>query len=91
MTYEQGEIFGAGVVNASVEPEDVKRLTNQQRMIVDWMNRHGSITPKDAETFGCRRLAARISELRHEHGVGITKRMESDGFGASWARYFFDV
>lgn len=60
--------------------------------ILAYLNRHGSITPAEAEDhFGCRRLAARISDLR-ESGLEIKTVMEQgkNRFGnpVRWARYY---
>ena len=33
-------------------------------MILDWLDRYGSITQRDASFFGCARLASRIWDLR---------------------------
>lgn len=48
------------------------------------MRAHGSITPKDARSFGCDRLAARIYEIRQTIPVTTTK----EGKGRNkYARY----
>lgn len=48
---------------------------NQKEMILEWLEAHGTITPREAEIqFGCMRLGARIWDLRHE-GHEIVKEM----------------
>lgn len=43
---------------------------NQREAVVRYMKKHGSITPAQAYTeLGVERLAARISEIKLEHGV----------------------
>lgn len=61
---------------------------------LDFMQKHGSITPQDALHFrphGCTRLAARIADLK-ALGYDIEKVMETkrydDGVSVSYARYF---
>lgn len=40
-----------------------------EKMILDYMRKHGSITAMDAiRDFGCMRLASRVSDLRWRHG-----------------------
>lgn len=39
---------------------------SQKIKILRWMQNKGSITPQDALTFGCMRLAARIKNLRSD-------------------------
>lgn len=48
----------------------------QKEMCLDYLQRHGSITPLEAlNAFGCFRLSAIIYELRHEDGYVITTRI----------------
>lgn len=58
----------------------------QNSMVLQYLVRHGSITPKDAMAFGVMRLAARILELETEHGVRCEVEMVREGRKA-WARY----
>ena len=43
-------------------------------MILDWLDRYGSITQKDASFFGCARLASRIWDLRRM-GYNIVRKI----------------
>ena len=67
----------------------------QKEMILDYLERNGSITQKEAiDHLGCYRLPARIGELK-ARGIRITCRME-DGqnrFGerTRYARYSLGV
>ena len=61
---------------------------NQKLHVLNYIKRHGSITPMEAlNSFGCMRLASRINELRCE-GHAIETRMLSKG-GKRWAQYHF--
>ena len=61
---------------------------NQKLKVLNYLNKHGSITPMEAlNSFGCMRLASRINELRCE-GHAIETRMLSKG-GKRWAQYYF--
>lgn len=42
----------------------MERTDSQNCKVLRWMKERGSITPQDALTFGCMRLAARIKDLR---------------------------
>ena len=47
-----------------------------EKMILDYMRKHGSITAMDAiRDFGCMRLASRVSDLRWD-GYNIETVME---------------
>lgn len=64
---------------------------SQNFMILEYMRKHGSITPGEAYAeLGCMRLASRINELRNR-GVEIRKVMEIDtnrnGETVRYARY----
>ena len=64
---------------------------SQNRKVLDYMERHGSITPMDAvRDLGIMRLAARIWDLTGQ-GVPIAKTMEKgknrDGEDVRYARY----
>lgn len=55
--------------------KDGKKVT-QTRRVLDYMERHGSITQQEAiEAFSCYRLAAKIFELRKEGYVIETVRV----------------
>lgn len=65
---------------------------NQKLRVLEFMQKNGSITHYDAETwFGCTRLPARIKELKDEGHV-IKRRFERgvNRFGepTHYARYF---
>lgn len=64
---------------------------NQAQKILDYMERHGSITDLEAyQEFGIRRLGARIYDLK-ESGVKIITETEigknRDGNTVHYARY----
>lgn len=47
-------------------------LTNREKRVIDYMNKHGSISAKEAEShLHEHRLATAISSLRHERGYKI--------------------
>ena len=51
------------------------REESHKRQVLEYLKRHGSITPMDAlREFGCYRLGARIYDLRRE-GVKIRTRL----------------
>ena len=63
---------------------------NQNERVLDWLQRYGSITQKDADSLAVRRLASRINDLKkmghpiisiREDGVNIY------GQKCHWARY----
>lgn len=63
-----------------------------EKMILDYMRKHGSITAMDAiRDFGCMRLASRVSDLRWD-GYNIETVMESgknrQGETVRYARYY---
>ena len=69
--------------------ESVSRIPHKER-IIDYIIRHGFITHKQAEYFGCRRCAARVCDLRKE-GYPIQTEMISvnnrDGSTSRIAKY----
>ena len=68
----------------------MERTDSQNRKVLGWMKEHGSITPQDALTFGCMRLAARIKDLRDGEADIITDTMEytdTDGKTTRFASY----
>lgn len=54
----------------------MERTDSQNHKVLRWMKERGSITPQDALTFGCMRLAARIKDLRDGGADIITDTME---------------
>lgn len=60
---------------------------SQNKMILAHLKNHrGGITPLDAlSNYGCMRLSARISDLRHE-GYAITSERETRN-GKTYCRY----
>lgn len=68
----------------------MERNDSQKIKILRWMQSKGSITPQDALTFGCMRLAARIKDLRDGGADIITDTMEytdTDGKTTHFASY----
>lgn len=68
----------------------MERNDSQKIKILRWMQNKGSITPQDALTFGCMRLAARIKDLRDDGADIITNTMEytdTDGKTTRFASY----
>ena len=50
---------------------------NQHQLIIDYLEKHGSITPMDAfRELGITKLSTRIGELSRR-GLKFTKRMET--------------
>lgn len=61
-------------------------MRTQKAEILNWLQRIGYITPKDAIALcGCYRLAARISELRADGWPIVTEKSRIKG--ARWAVY----
>lgn len=68
----------------------MERTDSQNRKVLRWMKERGSITPQDALTFECMRLAARIKDLRDGGADIITDTMEytdTDGKTTHFASY----
>lgn len=67
---------------------------SQWMYILDHIEQHGSITAKDAHSFGCERLAARVADLR-KRGYPIITQIETainhDGHVVRYARYSLGV
>ncbi len=64
----------------------------QYTQIIEYLNKHGSITPAEAwDTYGISKLATRISEMRLKKGMFIKKTMEvgrnRSGIASRYARY----
>jgi hypothetical protein len=64
----------------------LKTKPSQTQMILDYMNRHGSITPREAlNTFNCFRLGARIWELKRKgYAIQVINVTEN---GKTYAKY----
>jgi len=65
---------------------------SQNDKVLEYMERHGSITQKEAyDAFGCFRLGARIAELK-ERGIVIDRMLEEGvnrvGEKTRYARYW---
>ena len=68
--------------------EDKKQYQSQTKKILEYLERHGSITQAEAaEEFGCYRLSARIKDLR-DKGYWITTVPEQNKGRGTHARYF---
>ena len=63
------------------------RANSQCGLVLACIRLHGSITDKDAMTFGCRRLASRIHDL-NVNGANIIAIQETKN-GVKFARYMF--
>lgn len=66
---------------------------NQTDMVWNHIQKHGSITPKEAyELYSCLRLGARIWDLRNIFGKDIYTRIETKpnrfGVPTTYARYW---
>lgn len=57
----------------------------QQKQVIAFMRRRGSITAMDAVRFGCLRLAARISDMKAD-GYRVISKLETKK-GKTYARY----
>jgi hypothetical protein len=65
---------------------------SQENKILEYLKKHGSITPKDAyKEFDCMRLAAQIFNLKQQ-GINIQTTIEKSknnhGRTVCYARYF---
>lgn len=71
-------------------PESKKNIV-QEQMVLDYLMKHGSITPKEAEDyFGIMRLAAVIFKLRKQKYAIVTvpeTRKNRFGVNVTYARY----
>ena len=74
--------------------EDTKRgeKRTQNQRVLDFMQKHGSISQRDAVQFGCYRLSARIHNLRMEgHKIKTENRGFSNQYGSGhYAVYSLD-
>lgn len=60
-------------------------MATQCDKVLRYIDLHGSISPAEAMTFGCYRLAARIKDLRDDGYEIVTEDEPHDG--GSHARY----
>lgn len=63
----------------------------QTRAVLDLLRLRGAdgLTPAEArEAIACDRLAARVWELRHQHGIDVEDVRERSPMGATFARYY---
>lgn len=52
-------------------------MNRQTKLVADYLTRHGRLTPLVAlKKLGVMRLGARVWELRHEHGMSISRVMK---------------
>ncbi len=59
---------------------------NHKELILEYMEKHGSITPLEAQReLGCMRLGARIWDLRHEGYEIIKESVKVPTRGGKWA------
>lgn len=62
-------------------------LGKQAQQVLAYMVRMGGITPRDAMTFGCYRLAARVKDLREAFGQEAVETLSERHEGGTHARY----
>lgn len=71
-----------------------KRAESQCTKVYMYMQEHGSINRRQARTFGCERLAARIANLK-QRGIGIYTEMievtNVDGSTSRIAKYSLEA
>lgn len=68
-------------------PSEKKQHISQKSKILEYMEKHGSITQEEAiKAFRCFRLPARISELRKDYNIETV--MEPNKDYGQHARYF---
>ncbi len=66
-------------------------MKRQTRQVLELLRLRGAdgLTPAEArDAIACDRLAARVWELRHQHGIDIEDVRERSPMGAAFARYF---
>lgn len=69
----------------------MERRRTQREKIIDYIKRHGSITPMEAFPMGITKLATRVSEMRRdgiEFRIVIEQGKDQDGKTCRYARYF---
>ncbi len=62
----------------------------QKEQIIDYIDRHGSITPMDAFHLGITKLATRVSEMRKDgtkFHIVMEKGINKQGKRTRYARY----
>lgn len=57
-------------VDPNIHPDDIKRISGQNRRVLELLAKGVTLTPDNARTIGVTRLAARINDLRN-HGFKI--------------------
>ncbi|MFA9271806.1 MAG: helix-turn-helix domain-containing protein [Baekduiaceae bacterium] len=63
----------------------------QTRQVLELLRLRGAdgLTPAEArDAIACDRLAARVWELRHQHGIEVEDVRERSPMGATFARYY---
>jgi hypothetical protein len=62
---------------------------SKKQLILDYLRKHGSITPDEARIFcrKCERLAARIAELRADGHSIVTDNKDDCGNAVNYAIY----
>lgn len=62
---------------------------SKKQLILDYLRKHGSITPDEARIYcrKCERLAARVSELRSDGHNIVTDNKDADGNIVNYAIY----
>lgn len=62
---------------------------SQKQMVLEYLQKHGSITPDEAQAHckRCHRLAARISELRADGHNIVTEYKDRNGNPVNYAIY----
>lgn len=65
----------------------------QHQKIINYIEKHGSITPMDAFPLGITKLSTRVSEMRRKKGmefkIEIIQGKNQDGESMRYARYSF--
>lgn len=60
-------------VDPSIHPDDIARVTGQNRRVLELLAKGVTLTPDNARAIGVTRLAARVNDLRN-HGFKIKTR-----------------
>lgn len=63
------------------------KLKPQAEAVMDAMKRRGSLSVREAQEFGCFRLAARVKEIREAYGDAAVLTEREEHNGGSHARY----
>ena len=86
---EPGENLRIAINKALGEPESEKGMkTKQVIKVLEYMQKHGSISQREAVVFGCYRLSARIHDLRK---MGYTIKTENKGFSTEYGHGYYAV